>query len=240
MWAPTHGLQARAVTKTYQRGDERVVALRDVSLVFPDKQLAAIVGPSGSGKSTLMHLLGGLDRPTSGSVLLDGIPLEGRSDRELAKLRRRRVGFVFQFFNLVPTLTAEQNVAMPLLLDGAPADEVRAKARALLGLVGLRSRADHRPHQLSGGEMQRVAIARALVSDPAVVLADEPTGNLDSARGAEILGLLRRAVEERGCTMIVVTHDEAVAARADRVVVLRDACIAADQSSLTSVADGRS
>lgn len=185
----------------------------------------AVTGPSGSGKSTLMHLIGGLDQPTSGRVILGGTDLATLNERELSVFRRRELGFVFQFFNLLVTMNAWQNVALPLLLDGVALRDARSKAIDLLGRVGLSHREEHAPNELSGGELQRVAIARALVADPPLVLADEPTGNLDSVNGAEILDLLRATTSESGRTLILVTHDAEVAVRADRSLRLLDGSI---------------
>ena len=215
-----------AVQKTYMRGTERVDALRGVSLSIARGELVAIVGASGSGKSTLLQLLGGLDRPTSGSVRLAGEPIESYSEDRLSAFRRRRLGFIFQFFNLLPTLSAQENVMLPLLLDGVSPGKVAPKARELLAVMGLEKRASHRPDQLSGGEMQRVAIARALIADPLLVLADEPTGNLDSKTGTAVLELLRSLVKERNQALVMVTHDSRAASFADRVVTLRDGLVA--------------
>jgi putative ABC transport system ATP-binding protein len=185
-------------------------------------EFVAIMGPSGSGKSTLLHLLGGLDTPSDGEVTLGGRKLAHMSDDEVTIIRRRQVGFVFQFYNLLPTLSAAENVALPLLIDGKRLRDYAARVDELLDLVGLGGRRDHRPDQLSGGEQQRVAIARALVTEPMIVLADEPTGNLDSKSGKEVLGLLRRACDEKGQTIVMVTHDPYAASFAERVVFLRD------------------
>ncbi|HEV3471910.1 MAG TPA: ABC transporter ATP-binding protein [Actinomycetota bacterium] len=212
-------VQATGIEKTYHQGEDIIRALRGVDLVVARGEFLAVTGASGSGKSTLMHILGGLDRPDAGTVLLDGQPLSSLSDEDLAVVRRRRLGFVLQFFNLLPTLTALENAAFPMLLDGAT--DALEKARASLDDVGLASRASHRPSQLSGGEQQRVALARALVTDPAVVFADEPTGNLDSVTGEEILKLLRRTADD-GQTIVMVTHDPRSADFADRAVRLRD------------------
>jgi putative ABC transport system ATP-binding protein len=182
----------------------------------------ALVGPSGSGKSTVLNLIGGLDRPTDGEVWVNGTELTGSDEQVLTRHRRRQVGFVFQSFNLLPRLTAEENVALPLMFSRVPEQERTGRARALLERVGLESRLAHRPTQLSGGEQQRVAIARALVGRPVLLLADEPTGNLDSSTGAEIMGLLKELNQEEGLTLVVVTHDAEVAAFADRVIGLRD------------------
>ena len=214
---------ARAIVKTYHQGEDEIHALRGVDLDVAAGEFVAITGASGSGKSTLLHILGALDRPDAGEVTLEGRVLAEMSDEDLALLRRRRLGFVLQFFNLLPTLDARENAAFPLLLDG-DRDALERAGRAL-ATVGLGHRAGHRPSQLSGGEQQRVALARALVTRPAVVMADEPTGNLDSVTGEEILQLLRHTADE-GQTIVMVTHDERSAAFADRVVRLRDGVLA--------------
>jgi putative ABC transport system ATP-binding protein len=223
-------LEVQGVSKTYLRGRQPVEALRGVSLSVDRGQFVAIMGPSGSGKSTLLHLIGGLDGPTGGRVVIDGVGLETFSDLRLSEFRRRRLGFVFQFFNLLPTLTALENVALPLLLDGRPLREVRGRALELLERMGLGSRAEHTPDTLSGGEMQRVAIARALVSDPLLLLADEPTGNLDSAAGQIVLELLSGLARERGHTLLMVTHDTSAASYGNRRVILRDGRIESDRA----------
>jgi putative ABC transport system ATP-binding protein len=215
-------LQAIGLSKAYQMGDVTVQALRGVDFAVEKGEFIAIMGPSGSGKSTLLHLLGGLDTPSAGQVLLGQKDLAALSDDALTLVRRREIGFIFQFFNLLPTLSAAENVALPLAIDGQRQEAHTAHIKALLTLVGLADRKDHRPHQLSGGQQQRVAIARALVTNPALLLADEPTGNLDSASGEEVLGILRRACKEQGQTIIMVTHDPRAAAYAGRVVRLRD------------------
>ncbi|HEV2757219.1 MAG TPA: ABC transporter ATP-binding protein [Actinomycetota bacterium] len=212
-------IAAEGVVRTYSQGEEAVHALRGVDLAVERGEFLAITGPSGSGKSTLLHIVGGLDRPDRGRVTLEGRDMSSLPDEELALVRRRELGFVLQFFNLLPTLSAAENVGFPLLLDGH--GDALARARESLAAVGLEQRAEHRPSQLSGGEQQRVALARALVTAPAVVLADEPTGNLDSATGEGILGLLR-ATADRGQTIVMVTHDERTADYADRVVRLTD------------------
>jgi putative ABC transport system ATP-binding protein len=229
--AVTAAVAARALTRRYGDGESAVDALRGVSLEVPAGQFTAVMGPSGSGKSTLMHLLAGLDRPTSGSVLLAGEEISAMADRRLTKLRRRHIGFVFQSFNLLPTLTAEENITLPLAIARIklPADEVDT----LLARVGLTDRRDHRPSELSGGQQQRVAIARALIAKPTVLFADEPTGNLDSAAGAAVLGLLSDAVALDGQTTVMVTHDAHAAAVADRVVFLADGRIAGDLAEPT-------
>ena len=210
------------LTRRYKMGDTFVDALRDVDLTIARGEFVALVGPSGSGKSTVLNLIGGLDRPTSGQVWINGTELSASDERTLTRHRRQQVGFVFQSFNLLPRLTAEENVALPLMFNGVPEKERRARARALLERVGLGPRLAHRPTQLSGGEQQRVAIARALVGQPALLLADEPTGNLDTVTGAEIMALLKELNQERGLTLLAVTHDPEVAAFADRIVKLRD------------------
>jgi len=212
------------VTKTFAQGGREVVAVSDLTLDIASGEFLAVVGPSGSGKSTLLHLAGGLDLPTAGRVEVAGVATSHMSDDELTGLRRRRIGFVFQFFNLLPALTVEENVALPLLLDGARLPTVRDRVRAMIDAVELTPRREHRPAELSGGEMQRAAIARALVTDPEIVLADEPTGNLDSRTGEEVLRLLRALTAEGGRprTVVLVTHDPAAAARGDRRVTLRD------------------
>ncbi|HEX2052742.1 MAG TPA: ABC transporter ATP-binding protein [Actinomycetota bacterium] len=214
------------LVKEYSLGTARVPALRGVSFDIEAGRLVSVMGPSGSGKSTLLHLMGGLDTPTSGSVVVDGHDLADLDDAELTIFRRRRLGFIFQFFNLLPTMNAWENVALPRLLDGEKLKDVRPKAVELLEKVGLGGRIDHKPSQLSGGEMQRVAVARALIADPVLVLADEPTGNLDSASGQAVLDLLRNIVSEEGRTVVIVTHDAKAASLADQQVTLRDGVLA--------------
>jgi len=222
------GLAARAVgvTKAYGTGVASVVALDDISVDVRRGQFTAIMGPSGSGKSTLMHLLAGLDRPTSGSVVVDGQELANLDDKRLTSLRRDKLGFVFQAFNLIPVLTARENITLPLMLAGKKVED--SWFDTLVEAVGLGDRLTHRPAELSGGQQQRVAIARALISRPAVVFADEPTGNLDSKSASEVLDLLRRAADDFGQTVIMVTHDAGAAAAADRVVLLRDGVVVHD------------
>ncbi|WP_405016291.1 ABC transporter ATP-binding protein [Kitasatospora sp. NBC_00070] len=219
-------LHLRGVTRQYGRGGNAVHALRGIDLRLPRGSFTAVMGPSGSGKSTFLQCAAGLDRPSSGSVRLGGQELTGLRERRLTRLRRARVGFVFQQFNLLPALTVEQNVLLPLRLDGRRAD--RRQAARALAEVGLADRARQRPGQLSGGQQQRVAIARALITEPEVLFADEPTGALDSGTAAEVLGLLRRSVDARGATVVLVTHDTAAAAWADRVLVLDHGRIVAD------------
>jgi putative ABC transport system ATP-binding protein len=219
---------ARDVTRRYGEGETAVDALRGVSVEVPRGRLTAVMGPSGSGKSTLMHILAGLDKPTSGSVTVAGTEITTLKDSDLTKLRRNHIGFVFQFFNLLPMLTADENIRLPLSIAGEKAD--KAKYDELVAAVGLTDRLSHRPSELSGGQQQRVAIARALVSEPEVVFADEPTGNLDSKTGAEILELLRHSVEEMGQTIVMVTHEARAAVIADRVLYLADGKIVRELS----------
>ncbi|MEX2106961.1 MAG: ABC transporter ATP-binding protein [Solirubrobacterales bacterium] len=214
-------LEARGLVRTFGQGATAVEALRDVDLAVEDGAMVAIMGPSGSGKSTLLHILGALDRPDGGTVAVRGRRYDNLSDAELTRLRGDVFGFVFQFFNLLPTLTAAENVLLPALVNGERPAKVAARVDELIELVGLGDRAAHLPTELSGGEQQRVAIARALLREPAVVLADEPTGNLDSRSGGTVMSLLRQVVDA-GQTVVMVTHDPAAAALADRVVFLRD------------------
>src|SRR5271155_5372081 len=222
-------MEAKDVTKHYPQGSRIVKALQGVSLRIEAGEFISIMGPSGSGKSTLMHLLGALDTPTSGEVYFQDRPLHKMSDRELAALRRNRIGFVFQFFNLLPTLKAVENVALPLLLSGYSRAKALKPAYEGLERVGLRERAEHFPDEMSGGEMQRVAIARALVIEPEAVLCDEPTGNLDSQTSEEILKLLRSLPELGKRSVVMVTHDAHAATFADRIVHLRDGCIESEE-----------
>ncbi len=223
---PPVQVAARDLRRRFGEGESAVDALRGVSLAIVEGELTAIMGPSGSGKSTLMHLLAGLDRPTSGEVWIGATAIGGLGDTELTELRRRHIGFVFQFFNLLPMLTAQENVLLPSELAGERPDA--AWVEELITRVGLRERRHHRPSELSGGQQQRVAIARALVSKPTVVFADEPTGNLDSARSAEILALLRDSVDAYGQTTVMVTHDPNAAAIADRILFLADGRVVRD------------
>jgi putative ABC transport system ATP-binding protein len=215
-------LQASQVTKQYRMGELSVTALDRVEFKVEPGEFVAIMGPSGSGKSTLLHLLGGLDGTSDGEITLAGKALSKLNDNEVTMVRRRKVGFIFQFYNLVPTLTAEENISLPLLIDGRNMAECRSKIDELLALVGLTDRRGHKPDQLSGGQQQRVAIARAFVTDPDIVLADEPTGNLDSKSGKAILELLRHSCDELHHTIVMVTHDAYAASYADRVVFLKD------------------
>jgi putative ABC transport system ATP-binding protein len=216
-------VEGKGLTRVYGEGDTAVHALRGCSLTVGRGELTAVMGPSGSGKSTLMHILAGLDLPTSGEVDIEGTDITTLGDTELTKLRRQHIGFIFQFFNLLPMLTAEENIVLPLELAGRKLD--KGWVDEVIGKVGLSDRRTHRPSELSGGQQQRVAIARALISKPTVVFADEPTGNLDSATSAEILELLRHSVSDYGQTTVMVTHDANAAAIADRVLFLADGCI---------------
>ena len=218
----TQVLVSQSLTKQYLLGEHTVNALRGVDMIIDKGEFVAIMGPSGSGKSTLLHLLGGLDQPTDGEIILAEHPLKELDDKQITLVRRHNVGFIFQFFNLLPTLTAEENILLPIIIDGKKASDFQVRTDQLLELVGLIDRRSHKPDQLSGGEQQRVAIARALLTEPAIVLADEPTGNLDSQSGMNIMGLLRRSCDALSQTIIVVTHDARAAAFADRVVFLLD------------------
>jgi putative ABC transport system ATP-binding protein len=221
--APGPVVEAKGVTRRYGEGETAVDALRGVALQVARGELTAVMGPSGSGKSTLMHILAGLDRPTTGSVSIEGTEISTLKDNELTKLRRDHVGFVFQFFNLLPMLTAEENVVLPLTISGEKPD--KQWVDELLDKIGIADRRTHRPSELSGGQQQRVAIARALVSRPTVVFADEPTGNLDSTTSGEILELVRESVSSYGQTLVMVTHDANAAAIADRILFLGDGLI---------------
>jgi putative ABC transport system ATP-binding protein len=224
--APSAVVAAHDITRRYGEGDTAVDALRGVTLEVEQGKLTAVMGPSGSGKSTLMHIMAALDRPTSGEIWIAGTKLGSLSDTEITKLRRKHIGFIFQFFNLLPMLTAEENVLLPLTIAGEKPDtEWREE---LIKRVGLQDRRDHRPAELSGGQQQRVAIARALVSRPTVVFADEPTGNLDSSTSAEILDLMRESVDSLGQTTVMVTHDAHAASIADRILFLADGLIVRD------------
>jgi putative ABC transport system ATP-binding protein len=215
-------IQAENLTKVYGTGDTAVVALDHVTLSVEASECVAVMGPSGCGKSTLLHLLGGLDRPSDGNVSIDGQLLAKMSDNTVTQLRRRKIGFVFQFFNLIPILSSVENASLPLLLDGGNAAETKQKAIEWLTKVGLGHRLASRPDQLSAGQQQRVAIARALITDPVLVLADEPTGNLDTKSSDEIADLLKQVAQEFGRAVLMVTHDPRIAAHADRIVFLKD------------------
>ena len=222
-------VEARAVDKVYDTGKVEVHALRGVSFAVTPGEMVAIMGPSGSGKTTLLNCLSGLDRVDGGEVLIDGTPLSSMSDEERTDYRARRMGFVFQFYNLMPVLSAVENVELPLLVARVPAREARRKALAALDLVGLADRASHVPDELSGGQRQRCTIARALVNDPAIVWADEPTGDLDSENAQEIVALMRRLNRERGLTFLIVTHDISVGRATDRIVRMVDGEIVAQE-----------
>jgi putative ABC transport system ATP-binding protein len=226
-------IELRDVVRQYRVGDQDVRALDGVSLEFEGGQFVSIVGPSGAGKSTLLHLLGALDAPDSGSIIFDGSEIGRLSDEQRSKFRHHRVGFVFQFFNLLPTLSAWENVAVPKLLDGVRLGKVKSDAVGLLDRVGLGDRTQHRPAELSGGQMQRVAVARALMMNPSLILADEPTGNLDSATGTSILELLAEVAHVEGGSRLVVmvTHNSDAAAATDRVITLQDGRVGSDQLS---------
>jgi putative ABC transport system ATP-binding protein len=229
-------IRATALARRYQLGTGFVDALRGVDLTVAAGEFVALVGPSGSGKSTLLHLIGGLVRPTGGEIWVDDLELGQASDQQLVVYRRDTLGFIFQSFNLLPIKTAWENVAVPLMLAGAPQAERRGRAEALLAQLGLGKRTDHRPSELSGGEQQRVAIARALANRPRLLIADEPTGNLDSRTGSEIMHLLRSLVRDEGLTLILVTHDPGVAAYADRIVRLRDGQIEGVEANIAATA----
>ncbi|MFL5245518.1 MAG: ABC transporter ATP-binding protein [Gemmataceae bacterium] len=224
-------MELQEVTKVYQQGRRTVHAVRGVNLKIDGGEFVSIMGPSGSGKSTVMHLLGALDTPTSGKALFGGHDLQSLSDKERSSLRRTRIGFVFQFFNLLPTLTAGENVALPLLLGGVSRSQARRRAEASMERVGIFERVDHFPEEMSGGEMQRVAIARALVTEPEAILCDEPTGNLDSATSHEVLSLLRGLPEIGKRAVVMVTHDPQAAAYGERTVRIRDGLVESDDLS---------
>jgi putative ABC transport system ATP-binding protein len=224
-------ISTQNLTKSFGSGPAAIIALDQVNLSVNNGEFVAIMGPSGCGKSTLLHLMGGLDRPTSGKVFIEGTPIEEMNDDQLTELRRRRIGFVFQFFNLIPVLNALENAALPVTLDGIKPAEAQKKASEWLKRFGLSERLDSRPDQLSGGQQQRVAIARALAAEPSLILADEPTGNLDTRSGDEIAGLLREVVKQYGRTVIMVTHDPRIAAYADRIIFLKDGRVV-DQTRL--------
>ena len=228
----TIAASATSATKVYGSGDDAVYALRDVSVDFYEGQFTAIMGPSGSGKSTLMHCIAGLDELTSGSAIIDGTDLSTLKDKSLTELRREKIGFVFQSFNLVPTLTANENIRLPLMLGNNKGDE--EWIQKVIDTVHLQDRLTHRPSELSGGQQQRVAVARALASQPHIIFADEPTGNLDSITGAEILTFMRKAVDDLGQTIVMVTHDPVAAAYADRIIFLADGHIVNEMTEPTA------
>ena len=220
-------LQVKELAKTYGRGDTTVTALGGVNFNVEKGEFVAIVGASGSGKSTLMHLIGGVDRPTAGSVIVDGNDIFKRNESELAIFRRRNIGLIYQFYNLIPTLTAEENIMLPRLLDNRKPDE--DKLRSILETIGLSDRAKHLPSELSGGQQQRVSVGRALINDPALILADEPTGNLDSKSSREIIDLLILSNKRSNQTLVVITHDEKIALQADRIITISDGKLLRDE-----------
>jgi putative ABC transport system ATP-binding protein len=228
-------IEVKQLSKVYGTGDTAVKALDSVNLTIDQGKFVAVMGPSGCGKSTLLHLIGGLDKPSSGSVLIEGKDIALMNDDALTELRRRKMGFIFQFFNLIPVLSASENTALPLILDGVKHDAATTRANEWLDKNKLAGRSSHRPDELSGGQQQRVAIARAMVSDPLIILADEPTGNLDTRSGDEIASVLRGLVTEFGRTVLMVTHDPRIAAYADRIIFLKDGKIVDD-----SVMEGES
>lgn len=213
--------------KSYGSGETKVEALKGINISIKQGEFAAVVGPSGSGKSTLLHLLGGVDRPTSGKVIIDGQDIYKLNEKELSIFRRRKVGFIFQFYNLIPVLTAEENITLPLLLDNKKVD--KEHLQDLMNILGLKDRAHHLPSELSGGQQQRVSIGRALAYKPSIILADEPTGNLDSKNSKEIIDLLRLSVRKYHQTLIIITHDLNIAAQADRVISIEDGAVAKDE-----------
>lgn len=220
-------VKIEGLNKIYGKGNTKVSALKDINLTINEGEFVAIVGPSGSGKSTLLHLLGGVDRPTSGKVYIDGVDIYGLSEKELAIFRRRKVGFIFQFYNLVPVLTAEENMKLPMLLDNKKVNT--SHFNELVNILGLKERKDHLPNQLSGGQQQRVSIGRALAYNPSIVLADEPTGNLDSKNSKEIIDLLKISIKKYNQTLILITHDLEIASKADRVIIIEDGKIVKDE-----------
>ena len=213
-------IEVKNLSKVYGSGEAEVTALKNINLNIEQGEFVAIVGPSGSGKSTLLHLLGGVDKPTSGEVIIKGESIYKLKEKELAILRRRKLGFVFQFFNLIPVLTAEENIEMPVLLDNGKID--KNYMNELLKLLGLEERRNHHPSELSGGQQQRVSIGRALANKPSIILADEPTGNLDSKTELEVISMLKSCVSEYGQTLVMITHDETIAQMADRMIVIED------------------
>lgn len=220
-------LQVKDLAKTYGKDNTTVMALNGVSFSVEKGEFVAVVGASGSGKSTLMHLIGGVDRPTSGSVVVDGVEIFKLNESELAIFRRRKIGIIYQFYNLIPTLTVQENIMLPCLLDNRKPDP--DKLRTILETIGLTDRAKHLPNELSGGQQQRVAVGRALINNPALILADEPTGNLDSKSSREVIDLLKRSNQQYNQTLLVITHDEKIARQADRVITISDGQIVRDE-----------
>ncbi len=220
-------LKIENICKTYGKGENEVKALDNISFTVPKGQMAAVIGPSGSGKSTLLHILGGVDRPTSGKIYLDGQDVYAQNNNNLAVFRRRQVGFIYQFYNLIPVLTAEENITLPIIMDGRKPDKKHLDE--LMSLLNLTERKNHLPSQLSGGQQQRVSIGRALFTSPGVILADEPTGNLDSKNSAEIMQMLKKSNREFEQTMILITHDENIALQCDRIITISDGKIVSDQ-----------
>ena len=223
-------LEVQHISKTYGKGETKVNALNDVSFSVEQGEFVAIIGPSGSGKSTLLHILGGVDTPSSGNVIINGVNIATLNETALAIFRRRQIGLIYQFYNLIPILTVEENLTLPLLLDGRKPD--KSQIEELINTLGLEKRIRHLPNQLSGGQQQRVSIGRALVNNPALLLADEPTGNLDSENSREIISLLRKFNKEHKQTGIIITHDERIAVSADRVIAIEDGCITRDEVTL--------
>ena len=223
-------LEVQHISKTYGKGETKVNALNDVSFSVEQGEFVAIIGPSGSGKSTLLHILGGVDTPSSGNVIINGVNIATLNETALAIFRRRQIGLIYQFYNLIPILTVEENLTLPLLLDGRKPD--KRQIEELINTLGLEKRIRHLPNQLSGGQQQRVSIGRALVNNPALLLADEPTGNLDSENSREIISLLRKFNKEHKQTVIIITHDERIAVSADRVIAIEDGCITRDEVTL--------
>ena len=221
-------LTVEHISKQYGKGETQVNALDDVSFTIPKGQMAAIIGPSGSGKSTLLHILGGVDRPTSGKVYLDGQDVFAQNNKNLAIFRRRQVGLIYQFYNLIPVLSAVENITLPVIMDGRKPDQTHLEQ--ILDMLGLKERRNHLPSQMSGGQQQRVSIGRAIFTSPQVILADEPTGNLDSKNSAEIMELFRRSNKELNQTILIITHDENIAEQCDRIIVLSDGKIISDEA----------
>lgn len=229
-------LKVEDLCKVYGKGENEVRAVDDVSFSVPRGQMVAIVGASGSGKSTLLHMIGAVDRPTSGKIYLDGQDIFQQNNRELAIFRRRQVGLIYQFYNLIPVLTAEENITLPMMMDGRKPDKEHLEK--IIDMLGLKERRDHLPSQLSGGQQQRVSIGRALFTSPQVILADEPTGNLDSKNSAEIMELFRRSNRELKQTILIITHDENIAEQCDRIIVLSDGRIISDETNASLKEDG--